>query len=169
MSCTMAWHKYRVSQVVLAVVAVAMLSLSLCSTVCYGQLQTTHVQDTVFNADGTYATGTIKVTWAAFTTAAGNAVPAGNIEVTIGSNGAVSFDLAPNDNSTPAGSYYTATYNLGDGTASKEYWVVPSVSNTTIAAIQSEVMPASVAVQTLTATQVNSMLNQYLPLSGGSL
>ena len=136
------------------------------AAICHAQLQTTNIQDTIFNADGTYATGWITVTWSTFTTSTGSLVPAGNIVVTIGANGAVSFNLAPNQNATPVGSYYTAAYNLADGTSSKEYWVVPNVSNTTIAAIQSTVVPASVAVQTITATQVNSMLGNYLPLAG---
>lgn len=134
---------------------VVVFSIS-CLGVCYAQLQTAQIQDTVFNADGSYATGTIGVTWTAFTTATGNAVPAGNIVITIASSGMVSFALAPNANASPAGSYYTATYTLGDGTDSKEYWVVPDVATTTIAAIQTTVVPASVAAS-------------YLPLSGGTL
>lgn len=65
--------------------------------------------------------------------------------------------------------YYTAVYHLADGTVSKEYWSIPNVPSTSIAAIRSLVMPASVAVQTITATEVNTLLGNYLPLNGGTL
>lgn len=133
------------------------------------QVTTTTVQDTVYNADGTYASGEILVSWPAFVTAGGDTVAAGNLSSPIGNNGTVTMNLAPNLGATPAGSYYTAVYHLADGTVSKEYWVIPDVPSTSIAAIRSLVMPASIAVQTITATQVSSMLAKYLPLSGGSL
>ena len=133
------------------------------------QVTTTTVQDTVYHADGTTATGTILVTWPAFVTASGKTVAAGNITANIGSGGQVSLDLAPNVGATPTGSYYTAVYHLDDGTVSKEYWSVPNVPSTTVAAIRSLVMPASVAVQIVSTSQINSLLGSYLPLSGGTL
>ena len=135
----------------------------------YAQVTTTLIQDTVYHADGTYASGTLLITWPAFTTASGQAVPAGNISTQIGNNGAVSLSLTPNIGATPAGTYYTAVYHLDDGTVSKEYWVVPNVPTATITGMRSAVMPASVAVQTVTANYVNGALNNYLPLRGGSL
>lgn len=136
---------------------------------CYAQVITTEVQDTVYHADGTFAAGTILVSWPAFVTAKGNTVAAGNLATQIGANGQVLLNLAPNVGATPAGLYYTAVYHLDDGTVSKEYWSIPSVPATTVAAIRSVVMPTSVAVQTITATQINSMLGNYLPLAGGTL
>ena len=81
----------------------------------------------------------------------------------------MSLNLAPNVGATPAGSYYTAVYHLDDGTVSKEYWSIPNVPSTTVAAIRSLVMPASVAMQTVSTSQINSMLGSYLPLNGGTL
>lgn len=133
------------------------------------QVTTTNVQDTVYHADGTTATGTILVTWPAFVTANGKTVAAGNITANIGSGGQVSLNLAPNKGATPDGSYYTAVYHLDDGTVSKEYWSVPNVSSTTVAAIRSLVMPASVAMQAVSTSQINSLLGSYLPLNGGTL
>ena len=143
---------------------IALIVLPICA-----QVTTTTVQDTVYHADGTTATGTILVTWPAFVTAGGKTVAAGNITANIGSGGQVSLNLAPNVGATPAGSYYTAVYHLDDGTVSKEYWSVPNVPSTTVAAIRSLVMPASVAMQTVTTSQINSMLGSYLPLNGGTL
>ena len=147
------------------------LVLGIAATVvsCHAQVITTQVQDTVYHADGTFAAGTILVSWPAFVTSHGKTVAAGNLSAQIGPSGQLSLDLAPNVGATPAGTYYTAVYHLEDGTVSKEYWLIPSVPTTTVAAIRSVVMPASVAVQTITATQINSMLGSYLPLAGGTL
>ena len=133
------------------------------------QVTTTTVQDTVYHADGTTATGTILVTWPAFVTASGKTVAAGNISANIGPGGQVSLNLAANVGATPAGCYYTAVYHLDDGTVSKEYWSVPNVPSTTVSAIRTLVMPASVAVQTVSTSQINTLLGSYLPLSGGTL
>ena len=46
---------------------------------------------------------------------------------------------------------------------------MPTVPSTTVAAIRSLVVPASVAIQTVTTTQINSLLGSYLPLNGGTL
>ena len=120
---------------------------------------TTQLVDTIYHADGTTATGTVLVSWPAFTTATGQAVPAGNISATIVAGGLVSLSLVPNAGSNPMGSYYTAVYHLDDGSVSREYWVVPvSTTAVTIASIKSTVLPASVAVQTVTKSYVDSAI-----------
>ena len=162
-------HLRRVSTLAFRHVAGLILGIAAITLTCSGQVTTTTVQDTVYNADGTYASGTILVAWSEFVTATGNTVAAGNLSVQIGSNGLVTLHLAPNVGATPAGSYYTAVYHLNDGTVNKEYWSIPNIASTNIATIRSLVMPASVAVQTVTATEVTTLLNEYLPLSGGSL
>ena len=144
-------------------------SIVLATLLCWGQVTTTTVQDTVFNADGSYASGTILVSWPAFVSSTGSTVAAGQLSTQIGANGQVVLNLAANVGASPSGSYYTAVYHLGDGTVSKEYWSIPNVPSTSIAAIRSLIMPASVAVQSITATQVNSLLGKYLPLNGGTL
>ena len=119
---------------------------------------TTQLADTVYHADGTPATGTVLVSWPAFTTSAGQAVPAGNTSAVI-TAGLLSLSLVPNAGSNPMGSYYTAIYHLDDGTVSREYWVVPvSTTPVTIASIKSTVLPASVAVQTVTKSYVDSAI-----------
>jgi trimeric autotransporter adhesin len=150
---------------------IAGLTLFIAAAVFSGvsQVTTTAVQDTVYHADGTTASGTILVTWPAFVTAGGKTVATGKITANIGSGGQLSFSLAPNVGATPAGSYYTAVYHLDDGTVSKEYWSIPNVPSTTVAAIRSLVMPASVAVQTVSTSEINTLLGSYLPLNGGTL
>jgi len=50
--------------------------------------------------------------------------------------GAFSAQLVPNVGATPAITYYTVVFQLDDGTVRHEYWVVPTTSPTTIAAIR---------------------------------
>jgi hypothetical protein len=137
--------------------------------VAQGQVTTTSIADTVYRADGTAAGGSLLVSWPAFTTATGQSVPAGRVEITIGGGGSVNFGLAPNSNAQPQGTYYTVVYHLDDGTVSTEYWSVPQGLTTTIAAVRSTVVPATVAVQSATVSFVNSTLSGYLPLAGGTL
>ena len=91
---------------------------------------TTSIVDTVYRADGTPASGTLIVSWPAFTTSANAAVGAGTNTITIGPNGGISLNLVANAGALPGGSYYTAVYHLSDGTVNKEYWVVPVAAST---------------------------------------
>jgi len=85
------------------------------------QMSTTTVQGTVYRADGMPASGTVLISWPAFTTAQNQAVAAGSLSAAVGANGFVSVNLTPNAGALPAGSYYTAIYHLNDGTVSQEY------------------------------------------------
>ncbi|MFZ0290826.1 MAG: hypothetical protein WAL65_17260, partial [Candidatus Sulfotelmatobacter sp.] len=49
----------------------------------------TSVIDTVYTADGTPAQGVLIITWPAFVTASGASVAAGDLNVTLGANGAL--------------------------------------------------------------------------------
>jgi trimeric autotransporter adhesin len=120
---------------------------------------TTQLTDTIYRADGTTATGTVLVSWPAFTTSNGLSVPAGNTSVTIGLGGGFSVALAPNAGSSPMGSYYTAVFHLDDGTISREYWVVPvSQYSVAVSSIRSSVLPTSVAMQTVTKNYVDTAI-----------
>ena len=122
-------------------------------------IPTTQLTDTIYHADGTTATGTVLISWPAFTTATGLTVPSGNTSVTIAAGGVFTVSLAPNAGSNPMGSYYTAIYHLDDGTVSREYWVVPvSTTPVTISTIKSTVLPASVALQTVTKSYVDTQI-----------
>jgi hypothetical protein len=129
---------------------VALLPHAMCA------LTTSTVQGTVYRADGKVASGTLLVSWPAFTTSANEAVAAGNKTVAIGSDGWVSLGLAPNAGATPAGTYYTAVYHLNDGTTSTEYWVVPTSSTVGVASVRAQVMPATIAMQTVSKQYVDS-------------
>lgn len=152
------------------------LSVILSTSAIYNiqaQVATTTVQGVVYRADGSAATGTLIVSWPAFSTAGNQAVAAGSTTVSIGQDGFVSLNLAPNEGASPAGSYYTAVYHLNDGTVNKEYWIVPSAASASIVSVRAKLIPASVAVQDATKQYVDesiaSLSSNYLPLTGGTM
>ena len=141
---------------------VLMLSMLMAGAVCAQNvpaIATTAIADTVYRADGTAATGTVLISWPAFAAASGVSVPAGSTAVTIGANGLLSLSLVPNAGSTPMGSYYTVVYHLDDGSTTREYWVVPvSQGAVKVGAIRSTVLPASVAMQTVSKAYVDTAI-----------
>ena len=133
------------------------------------QATTTNIADTIYNADGTTATGTVLISWSAFTTSSGASVAGGSLSVAIGTNGSLNVQLTPNAGATPLGSYYTVLYHLSDGSVSRECWVVP-VSSTpiTVATVRSTILPSSVAMQTASVSYVNTAIAKAMtgsPLS----
>jgi hypothetical protein len=144
------------------------------ASIASGQtLSITAIQDTIYQANGAPASGTLIVSWPAFTTSANAAVAAGSTTVPIGANGSVELSLAPNANALPAGTYYTAVYHLSDGTVNKEYWTVPVAASTTIGEIRSQLVPATVAIQTVSKQYVDSAISSitgsYLATTGGTM
>jgi hypothetical protein len=135
------------------------LLLAAMPSVAIAQVTTTQVADTIYHADGTAAAGTLIISWPAFTTSSGNSIPTGSTSVSIGTGGSLSVQLIPNSGSTPIGSYYTVVYHLDDGSVSRQYWVVPvSTSAVTISAIESTVLPTSVAMQTVSKSYVDTAI-----------
>jgi hypothetical protein len=118
---------------------------------------TTTVADTVYNADGSTAQGNLIIQWPAFTTAGGTQVAAGSTSAALASNGTFSVALVPNAGATPAGVYYTVTYQIGPGAVRTEYWVVPTTSPANLAAVRTT--PGSgTAAQPVSMEYVNSEL-----------
>jgi hypothetical protein len=137
------------------------------------QVTTTTVQGTVYRADGSAGQGTVIVSWPAFATATNQAVAAGSLSETIGVDGFLTVNLAPNQGAYPEGTYYTAIYHLNDGTVTKEYWVVPAAATAAIASVRAQLAPATVAVQSVSKAYVDSSISaitgNYLPLTGGTM
>jgi hypothetical protein len=96
---------------------------------------TTRVSDTVYRADGTPASGTVLISWPAFTTSEAKPVAAGNKSVILAADGSLVVDLIPNAGATPAGTYYAVVFNLDD-VVRTEYWLVGATSPTTIGAVR---------------------------------
>ena len=127
---------------------------------------TTTVQGTVYLANGKPGSGTLVVSWPAFTSVESQLVVAGQTSATIGSDGFLSINLAPNQGASPAGLFYTAIYHMSDGTTSTQYWIVPATAQATLAAVQSQVMPAAQAVHAVNEAYVNQAIQE---LSGSLL
>ncbi|MBE7159360.1 MAG: hypothetical protein INR62_13175, partial [Rhodospirillales bacterium] len=135
-----------------------------------GAVSTTQVADKVYRADGTAASGSVVISWAAFTTAAGQEIAGGSTSATIAADGSFSVQLAPNAGATPVGTYYTAVYHLNDGSVTREYWTVPvSAAAVAVSAVRSSVLPTSVAIQTATKSYVDAAIAAAVagtPISG---
>ncbi|MBS1806353.1 MAG: hypothetical protein JST28_23665 [Acidobacteria bacterium] len=136
-------------------------------------ISTTTVQGTVYLANGSPGSGTLQVSWPAFTTASNQAVAAGRLTTNIGADGFVSVNLMPNLGSSPAGLFYTAIYHMKDGTTSTEYWVVPAAEQASIGQVRSQVMPAAQALQAVNKAYVDQAIQSVsqgnLTSSGGQL
>jgi hypothetical protein len=102
-------------------IVIGVAAMTAAHKICAQGVSTTTVQGTVYLASGQAGAGTLVVSWPAFTTAAGQAIAADSLTVTIPSNGAVSVSLAPNVGALPAGQYYTAVFYMSDGTVSTQY------------------------------------------------
>ena len=126
----------------------------------------TVVSDTIYRADGSPASGTMVIAWPAFITADGKPVAAGSKTVKIGANGAVSISLVPTQGATPSGTYYKVVLSLDDGASSQEYWTVPTLSPTSIAAIRSSVVPATVAMQVVSREYVDGAVANTVRKTG---
>ena len=158
---------------------VAVLIAAMLLGVCLGRVasaqavSTTTVQGTVYLANGQPGSGTLRVSWPAFSTANGQAVAAGSVTAMIPPDGFVSLNLAPNLGATPAGLYYTAVFYMSDGTSSTQYWVVPAAAQASLAQVQSQVMPAAQAVQAVSKAYVDQAIQALgqgvFTLSGGTL
>jgi hypothetical protein len=147
-------------------IAVCALAIVLAATAMAQAVSTTTVQGTVYLANGQPGAGTLAINWPSFTTAAGQAVAADTTTVTIGPDGFVSVNLAPNVGATPAGEYYTAVYYMSDGTTSTQYWVVPAAAQASLAQVQAKVMPAAQAVQAVSKAYVDQAIAQASQSSG---
>lgn len=110
----------------------------------------TTVADTIYRADGTPASGTVIISWQSFTTGDNRPVAAGTLSRAIGQGGSFSADLYP----TPSGVFYKVVVKEVGGTTSTEYWNVPASSPTTIAAVRTKVVPANVAAQFASRTEL---------------
>ncbi len=161
-------------------VGLVVLLAACCVLFVAGQaVPTTTVQGTVYLANGAPGSGTVLVSWPAFITAANQQVAAGSTAVTIGADGFLSVNLAPNVGSIPAGQYYTAVFHLADGTVQTQYWIVPAAASATLASVEAQVLPSSQAVQAVSKAYVDQAIAQisggliggggYLPLSGGTM
>jgi len=100
------------------------------------EAQTVQILDTLYNADGTTASGRIVISWDPFTAADMTTVDGGTLTYTIPATGinagVVNVPLYANVGATPAGTSYAARYFLANGAQYTETWIVPSFGPATI-------------------------------------
>lgn len=135
-----------------------------------GQVTTTTVQGTVYRANGTVASGTVLISWSAFTTPQNQAIAPGTLSTTIATSGLLSVNLIPNEGALPSGSYYTAVYHLTDGTVRQEYWVVPASGTAALSAVESDLQPSQQTggvSQSYVQSAISSATSSFLALAGG--
>ena len=128
-------------------------------------IPTTRVQDTLFNADGSTAQGSVTIEWKGFTASDGSTITTNSLKIRI-VQGVLLTDLVPNENSTPAGTAYTVTYLLNNGTRFVENWVVPeSATPVTVSDIRiGQPPPLGSVIAISQVTGLNSSLNNKAEL-----
>src|SRR4051812_10751801 len=126
----------------------------------------TTISDTVYRADGSPAAGTLLISWPAFISASGATVAAGNNHVTLGTNGSFTAQLAPNVGANPAGTVYTVTYQLSDGTVKTENWSIGTATPETISQVRTLAGTTTQLAQAATQQFVNAQLATVVHLSG---
>ena len=107
----------------------------LCSAPAWAA-HSTNVQDAVREPNGFFATGSVTITWPAFTTAWNEPIPAGSFTTGIDDHGRFSIDLIPNAGALPTRTFYTAQYRMKDGSTWREYWIVPQESHVGLAEVR---------------------------------
>ena len=107
------------------------------------ELTRTQIADTLFNANGSRAVGSLRISWKSFTGADGSTVAKNSVDLDI-VDGIVSVALAPNLGAVPDGTYYSVEYRLHKGEKSNELWIVPdSEDSVRIADIRVLSVPAA--------------------------
>jgi hypothetical protein len=105
------------------------------------ELSRTQISDTLFNADGSRAEGSLSVSWQSFTAADGSTVPQNTISTEI-VDGVAALSLAPNEGALPQGTAYRVRYRLRGSRPFTELWVIPdSTEPVSIAAIRVQSVP----------------------------
>jgi hypothetical protein len=86
--------------------------------------------------------------------------------VTLGTNGSFTAQLAPNSGANPAGTVYTVTYQLSDGTVKTENWSIGTATPETISQVRTLAGTTTQLAQAATQQYVNAQLATVVHLSG---
>ena len=127
----------------------------------------TTIQDTLFNADGSKVQGSVTLNWNGFTASDGTTLVTNSVKVKI-VQGVLVVDLVPNENATPAGTTYKATYLFNNGMRSVEHWVVPeSATPVTVSDIRiGQLPPAGSVISISQISGLNSVLDSKADIDG---
>lgn len=110
------------------------------------------VADTMYRPDGDLLSGTLTIQNPTMTSPDGKPIPANSFDVRV-KNGVLSVQLVPNVGSTPTGTSYKVSYQVGNSTV-RETWVVPA-SPSTVALADVRTLTPPVPSSQLAISQVN--------------
>jgi len=122
------------------------------------QAPTTTIRDTVYQADGSPAQGTLLISWPEFTTVGGVAVAPGTTSATLGAGGSLSVALVPSQGATPVNTVYTVVYQLSEARWSDSGWGPDNDRN----------LIGRFTTQTFTIPRLSQVQNCYLQQYDGS-
>ena len=123
----------------------------------------TQIADTLYNADGSKASGRILISGTAFKAVSGETITGGGTLTYTVIDGVVNLSLTPNLGATPAGTSYRARYELANGARYTETWVVPATGPVKISDIRVPVAPSPTVL--FDASQLTGILGT---LHGGT-
>lgn len=119
------------------------------------EITRTQIADTLFNADGSRAVGSLRISWKSFTGADGSTVAKNSVDLDI-VDGIISVALAPNLGAVPDGTYYSVEYRLHKGQKSNELWIVPD-SEAPVSISDIRVLSVPPADMSVSLSQVNGL------------
>jgi len=131
------------------------------------ELTRTQISDTLFNADGSRAEGSLRISWKSFTAADGSTIPQNTISVDI-IDGVAALSLAPNEGAVPDGTAYMVRYQLRGSRPFTELWVIPATGDpVSVAEIRVQSMPPpSTSVSMSQVSGLSSALNEKADRTG---
>lgn len=126
----------------------------------------TNLVDVVVDADGTPANGQVVVYWPMFMMVDGTAVTQGQRAFEI-VDGQLNLNLYPTVNAQPLGAYYTAEFQLENGSVYDEYWVIPELNTVKLNQIRAMFPPApGLFINSLQIIGGGAQIGQFLGWNG---
>ena len=119
------------------------------------ELSRTQISDTLFNADGSRAVGSLRISWKSFTAADGSTVAKNSVDLDI-VDGIVTVALTPNLGAVPEGTHYSVEYRLHKGERSNEHWIVPD-SEEPVSIADIRVLSVPAAGMSVSLSQVSGL------------
>lgn len=125
----------------------------------------TNIVDTVVDADGALAQGQVTIHWPMFMVD-GLAISQGQKTYEI-VDGQLDLDLYQTVGAQPNGSYYTATFQLENGSVYDEWWVVPDATTVKLNQVRAMFPPSpGIFINSLQITGGNAQIGQFLGWNG---
>ena len=128
---------------------------------------TTTVSGTIYTGDAVAPSGSLILSWPAFTAADNSAVAAGTKTFTV-TSGDVNLTLIPNAGASPSGTSYTADFRLTGIGRSLETWVVPASGPVGLGAVRVLSIPVPTAAYISTLNGLTAVTQTFTLTSPGT-